>query len=178
MKKRNLILIAINLILVLAFFAWSVYEKEQTLKNGKLILLELAPVDPRSLFQGDYMRLDYAITRSAMSDSIAPKGYFVVVPNENNVAKRIRIQGKIEPLGKDELPLRYAVTKEMFVKIGAESYFFQEGTAEAFDSARYGGLKIDKNGVGILVGLYDKNFQLIKPDRALIQSDTIITSNF
>ena len=27
------------------------------------MLLELAPVDPRSLIQGDYMRLDYAIAR-------------------------------------------------------------------------------------------------------------------
>lgn len=172
MNKRNIFLIAINLVFILAFFAWSVYQKEQTLKNGKIVLLELAPVDPRSLFQGDYMRLDYAITRSENHDSILPKGYFIVVPDENGVAQKIRIQEKPEPLGKDELPLRYTVAKDMFVKIGADSYFFQEGTAESFDSARYGGLKIDTKGVGILVGLYNKNFQLIRPETAIQNIDS------
>ncbi|WP_336518589.1 GDYXXLXY domain-containing protein [Pollutibacter soli] len=164
MKKRNLFLIAINLVLVLAFFAWSVYQKEQTLKNGKIVLLELAPVDPRSLFQGDYMRLDYAISRSQNHDSIPVKGYFVIVPDSNGVAKKIRVQEKPEPLAEGELPLRYTVVKDMFVKVGADSYFFQEGLAD-YDSARYGGLKVDKNGEGILIGLYDNKFSLIRPAR-------------
>lgn len=167
-----MILIAINLVFILAFFAWSVYQKERTLKDGKMVLLELAPVDPRSLFQGDYMRLDYAITRSENHDSILPQGYFIIVPDKNGVAQKIRIQEKPEPVGEGEFPLRYTVTKDMFVKIGADSYFFQEGTAAAFDSAKYGGLKIDKNGIGILTGLYDKNFQLIKPERIPQTADT------
>ena len=57
MKKYSRILIIANLILLLGYFNWSVYKKEQTLKDGQLILLQLAPVDPRSLMQGDYMRL-------------------------------------------------------------------------------------------------------------------------
>ena len=56
MKKYSRILIIANLILLLGYFNWSVYKKEQTLKDGQLILLQLAPVDPRSLMQGDYMR--------------------------------------------------------------------------------------------------------------------------
>ena len=57
MKKYSRILIIANLILLLGYFNWSVYQKEQTLKEGQLVLLQLAPVDPRSLMQGDYMRL-------------------------------------------------------------------------------------------------------------------------
>ena len=57
MKKYSRILIIANLILLLGYFNWSVYQKEQTLKEGQLVLLQLAPVDPRSLMQGDYMGL-------------------------------------------------------------------------------------------------------------------------
>ena len=45
MKKYSRILIIANLILLLGYFNWSVYKKEQTLKDGQLILLQLAPVD-------------------------------------------------------------------------------------------------------------------------------------
>src|SRR5690606_19512775 len=34
---------------------------ERTLRDGQLVLLELAPVDPRSLMQGDYMALRFAV---------------------------------------------------------------------------------------------------------------------
>ncbi|MFX7329222.1 GDYXXLXY domain-containing protein, partial [Acinetobacter baumannii] len=34
-------------------------QKEMLLKEGQLVLLPLAPVDPRSLMQGDYMALRY-----------------------------------------------------------------------------------------------------------------------
>ncbi len=42
MKKYSRILIIANLILVLGYFNWSVYKKEQTLKDGQLVLLQLA----------------------------------------------------------------------------------------------------------------------------------------
>ena len=49
MKKYSRILIIVNLILLLGYFNWSVYKKEQILKDGRLVLLQLVPVDPRSL---------------------------------------------------------------------------------------------------------------------------------
>ena len=57
MKNIKWWIILINLILLLVYFNGSILSKEDLLKNGKLILLELAPVDPRSLMQGDYMSL-------------------------------------------------------------------------------------------------------------------------
>lgn len=41
MKKYSRILIIANLILLLGYFNWSVYQKEQTLKEGQLVLLSL-----------------------------------------------------------------------------------------------------------------------------------------
>ena len=40
------ILVAVNV---------SIWQKEQLLDHGKVVLLPLAPVDPRSLMQGDYI---------------------------------------------------------------------------------------------------------------------------
>ena len=63
MSKTKKIFLLLNLVLVIGYINWAVAVKEKTLGNGKLLLLELAPVDPRSLMQGDYMRLDYQINR-------------------------------------------------------------------------------------------------------------------
>ena len=60
----------VNLIILLGLFNNSILQKEELLSNGQLILLELVPVDPRSLMQGDYMRLRYAISENNDYDSI------------------------------------------------------------------------------------------------------------
>ena len=41
----------------------SIWHKEQLLANGKTVFLALAPVDPRSLMQGDYMALRFKLER-------------------------------------------------------------------------------------------------------------------
>ncbi|MDE6162343.1 MAG: GDYXXLXY domain-containing protein, partial [Bacteroides sp.] len=88
MKKYSRILIIANLILLLGYFNWSVYQKEQTLRNGQLVLFELAPVDPRSLMQGDYMRLNY---KEASSDLVNEqndtRGYAILQTDSNQVGE-------------------------------------------------------------------------------------------
>ncbi|MCL1480922.1 MAG: GDYXXLXY domain-containing protein [Marinobacter sp.] len=49
------------LLVALAMVNLSVFQKEQQLAHGKVVYLDLAPVDPRSLMQGDYMALSFAI---------------------------------------------------------------------------------------------------------------------
>jgi uncharacterized membrane-anchored protein len=49
MRKYRWIIILLNLVLVILYFTFAVVSKENLLSNGKLVLLELAPVDPRSL---------------------------------------------------------------------------------------------------------------------------------
>ena len=89
MKKQSRILIITNLLLLLGYLNWSIYQKEQTLRDGQLVLFELAPVDPRSLMQGDYMSLRY---REATSDllgdtQVATHGYAVLNIDSNRVAR-------------------------------------------------------------------------------------------
>ncbi len=66
-QSKTTIIIVATLVAILLLFVKAVWSKESTLKDGKLVLLELAPVDPRSLMQGDYMSLNYAITQEGRS---------------------------------------------------------------------------------------------------------------
>lgn len=162
--KLKWIVVLVNLVVVLALFNWSVIAKEDTLENGKLVLLKLAPVDPRSLMQGDFMRLNYAISQTPDLEKLSTRGYAVVKLNAKQVAQLVRYQPKKEPLHHGEQLLKY-YKGEWTLSLGAESYFFEEGQAKTFEQAEYGGLKVDAEGNSILVGLYDKNYNLLKPVR-------------
>jgi len=162
MKKYKRILIIVNLILLLVLFNNSILQKETLLSNGQLILLELAPVDPRSLMQGDYMTLRYDISVNIDSDSIYNKGFCVVKLDENRVAKKVRIQNHKEPLYTNEYLIKYTSTQWRGINIGAESFFFQEGKADKYQKTKYGGLKVDANGNSLLIGLYDEKQKKIE----------------
>lgn len=160
MKK---ILTWATLILVLVSINFLIYQKEQTLKNGQTILLKLAPVDPRSLMQGDYMVLRYAMTRS-ISNQMLPNndGKIVVTLDKNNVATFKRFD-KGGSLSSNEHLL--AFKNRDGLRLGAESFFFQEGDAKIYEVAQYGELKVDIFGKSVLVGLRGEDFQpLLKTD--------------
>ena len=153
MKKYKWIIILLNLLILLGIFNNSIVKKETLLSDGKLILLELAPVDPRSLMQGDYMRLRYAISENRKYDSISKRGFCVIKLQENGIGKKVRIQDDIIPLNEKEYLIEYTSKGWRGINIGAESYFFQEGEAEKYENAKYGGLKVDNIGNSLLVGL-------------------------
>ncbi len=161
MKKNKWIIIFVNLILVLSLFNKSVIEKEQILADGKLVLLKLAPVDPRSLMQGDYMSLNYEMSDNSFDDSIPKRGYCILTLDENGVGSLIRLQDALEPINDSEYGIVYTKS-DWSINIGAESYFFEEGQAEKYEAAIYGGMKIDRKGNNILIGLYDENLKEIK----------------
>ena len=158
MSKKYKIVLAANLILVLAFFAFSVIQKETLMSNGTEILLRLAPVDPRSLMQGDYMALDFEVTRKISYDS--KSGYVVVKVGDDKVAEFVRVQND-KDVNDGEHLIRYK-RQSGRLSIGADNYFFQEGSAKKFENAKYGLLKVDSDGNSILVGLCDKDGRLIE----------------
>ena len=162
MKKYKWIIILVNLLILLGLFNNSIVKKESLLSDGKLILLELAPVDPRSLMQGDYMRLRYAISENRKYDSISKRGFCVIKLQENGIGKKVRIQDDIIPLNEKEYLIEYTSKGWRGINIGAESYFFQEGEAEKYENAKYGGLKVDNIGNSLLIGLYDENRKKIE----------------
>lgn len=162
MKKYKWFIILLNLIILLVYFNHSVLKKEELLKDGQLVLLELAPVDPRSLMQGDYMALRYKISEDISPEDIPKRGYCVVQLDTNNVAIKVRFQKDLTPMSKGEHIIEYTSPGKWNVHIGAESFFFQEGQAKNYDKAKYGGIKIDKSGNSLLIGLYDEHLKKIE----------------
>ncbi len=160
MKPLSKALIVANLLVLLAFVGRSTWKNERLLREGELVLLELAPVDPRSLMQGDYMRLNYAAANVEEGDT-PEAGYLIVRPGANRVGERRRLQAEVQPLSPGELAIPYR-KRRWQLTIGAESYFFQEGRAADYERAKYGGLRVDGAGNALLVKLYDEAYRAIE----------------
>jgi len=155
MEIRKLILV-LSLIITLITIGLSVANREKLLKNGETVLFELSPVDPRSIMQGDYMTLNYRIISGVNTDHIPSRGYMAFTTDSLNVARCIRFQKDKHPLFENEKIIRYFCHK-WNISIGSESFFFQEGDEKLYSAARYGGIKVGKNGESILTGLFDEN---------------------
>ncbi|MGG5601148.1 GDYXXLXY domain-containing protein [Myroides sp. C8-3] len=170
MKNKRNIVVVVTLVLFGVFFLRAIQQKEQTIKEGRLVLFELAPVDPRSLMQGDYMQLNYAINEQLRASGIDrtalnKRGFVIVSLDQQHRAtfKTISSKSLAElPLGDSLLPVKYFNWDGFTLSVGAESYFFQEGKDTLFDRAKYGGLRIDSEGNSVLIGLYDEELKIIE----------------
>lgn len=158
---KKIIFIASTLF-VFAAFNYSIFQKEEIKTNGETVLLELAPVDPRSLIQGDYMRLRYAIERNQSYHAKEERGDMVVALDQNKVGtfKRFYEGGD---LAAGEKRLHYH-NQYGQLRIVPDSFMFQEGHAKFYDRAKYGVFKFGAKGGHILVGLADDKMQVIQPD--------------
>ncbi len=61
LKKYRIVLLVLVVVAQTAALIAMVAAKQRTLANGTPIVLQTEPIDPRSLFRGDYVRLNYAI---------------------------------------------------------------------------------------------------------------------
>lgn len=161
MLKR--ILLGLSSLLVLAAVNYAIWEKEQVLATGQTVLLDLAPRDPRSLMQGDYMVLNYRIERDLREQGIKDwpySGLLVLNLDQRNIvtsAERYQNQA----LKPQQQLLRYRKHRHQRLRLGAESFFFQEGHADAYSQAKYGELRVDARGDSVLIGLRDEQLRAL-----------------
>lgn len=146
-----------GLVLALLVPTGLIIQKERVLASGQVVLLELAPRDPRSLMQGDYMVLDYAISRQQAGAAAGqPRdGHLVLRLDAQGVGQFVRFHAPDVPLGPGEFKLQYRY-RQRGLRLGAESFFFQEGHAGRYEQARYGELRVAGGGSSVLVGLRDE----------------------
>ena len=153
---RNIALV--SLIIILALVNWSIVGKEKHLAEGRNVYLELVPVDPRSLIQGDYMDLRFRLGLSVDKED----GYVVVSLDERNIGSFKRLY-KDQALSQDEILIRYRVRNDT-VKFATNAFFFQEGHGYYYQPARYGQFRVDDDGELLLVAMYDSNLDKLGPD--------------
>ena len=173
--------VAASLLLAVALTQWDVMRKEQVLAQGQKIYMPLAPRDPRSIMQGDYMALDFDLpSHLVQGDEEAPdaqaqdqlnplQGTALVVAklDEKGIAALQRRYQPSEALAAGEVivPLKYMKGNWVVV---TNAYFFPEGQGRVFNNARYGEFRLLGKGKVLLAGLADERLQRIepRPDRA------------
>jgi uncharacterized membrane-anchored protein len=141
----------IVLAVVLAAVNGLIAHKESVLRSGRRVLLRLAPVDPRSLMQGDYMILRYELA-GTVPEGAPRDGRLVLSVAPDGAAAFVRVDDG-RPLREGEQLLRYRQRTEL--RLGAESFFFQEGHGPRYQGARFGELRVAPDGSSVLVGLCD-----------------------
>lgn len=161
-QRARLMVITLSVLLALLMVNWQIIGKEQTLAEGHTVLLELAPVDPRSLMQGDYMALRYSLAAQAarlLDEDAANSGHLVISTDENQVASLVGVYdgGQLES---NQLLLHYRRRGHQ-LRLASDAFFFQEGHWQRYQSARYGELRVAENGDAILVGLRDREYRML-----------------
>jgi uncharacterized membrane-anchored protein len=72
-ERRNLwIAIAAVALGQAAVLGWMIWDRTSLLANGREVVLDVIPVDPRSLFRGDYVVLGYDISRFKLPPGSKP----------------------------------------------------------------------------------------------------------
>ncbi len=154
--EKALIIASVALVLLVTNFL--IFSKERIIRTGKTIYLELAPVDPRALMQGDYMALRFSLAGAiAASQSDAhvhrrKNGQFAQAPIVID-ARGIATLANPTLSVPDSIRFRW---RDGAVWLGTNAFFFEEGSAQRFEIARYGQFKLNpSSGEAVLVALAD-----------------------
>ena len=165
-----------GLALVLVAINTSILIKERLLRDGAVLRLALAPVDPRSLMQGDYMALSFALARDALRARDASlgspaevatsspndddfwmhneQGELIVIRASDGTATFTRFARPGAPLAAGEHVLRYRV-RDGRLRVATDAWFFEEGQGDVYTAAKFGEFRVAPNGESILTGMLD-----------------------
>lgn len=149
--------IALSVAATLAVVNLGIRDKEALIAGGRPVFIELRPADPRSLLQGDYMRLDFRMPVEVeggfgeLSGAQRPK---VVATIDARGVAEVRRRDNGEPLAADEIRLELTQKGGAWI-IVSDAWFFREGEAAKWQAAKYGEFRVAADGRALLVGLAD-----------------------
>jgi uncharacterized membrane-anchored protein len=159
--------IALLVTVQVAALAAMIADKQWTLNTGTPVLLQTEPVDPRSLFMGDYARLAYPISRLHLDGDDALGGdkdftrhdtVWVALRPAADGAKAVSVHHERSAVPADLLALKGEVQyasdsdwdrtankavkrRTLQVRYGIEQYYVPEGTGRQIERPR-GGEKV------------------------------------
>jgi uncharacterized membrane-anchored protein len=177
----ELIISALIIGVIVYVFQFSV-SRDRLAVEGQEIFLELAPVDPLSLLQGQYMRVQFAVEREQLPlpDEVNIEDKCAVLKiDERRIATFVGVE-KNNELGPDEVLFRGHLRKTNdwerrsqqrtdpdkdfsghYVKfeIPQRTFLFKENTEDRYESAKYGVFRVGEGGDYMLMDLADENLQ-------------------
>lgn len=151
-----------SVVAILAIANVGIAQKERLIRDGRPVFVELAPVDPRSLVQGDFMRLNFAISggvderRAGLLRAQRPR--VIAKVDARGVARLERMAPREAVLGPDELAVELTPKGGRWTLV-TDAWFFAEGEGARWAKARYGEFRVDGAGRALLVGLRGANLE-------------------
>jgi len=147
----------VRLVIIAAVFTLvlvgMIAKKQWTLNSGVPVVLETQPIDPRSLFRGDYVRLNYTISTLGLDQYPAlaelkrgdeiyvvlvkgepywqPQSVHAEYPEGADVVLKGRVDRVVQRFNRETRKVEDA--KDVQVKYGIESYFVPEGEGRAIE---------------------------------------------
>ncbi len=139
----------------LAVLAWMAGEREWIFRTGQVVHLRTAPIDPRDLFRGDFVRLQYEINsvreeqrdpaaaaskrerprHEVMYTRLQPAGeglYEAIGTSTTRPAEGLFIRGRLA----DSWRLGWRGAGHTLVKYGIEQLFVEQGSGLAIEKRR------------------------------------------
>lgn len=149
---------------VLTAVNFGIVRNELHISSGKPVFIALAPVDPRSIMQGDYMALNFQLPEDAAGRQMAR----MAGTHPPDAIGRLRNDGVTElyryddgsPLRSEEIRIKLVQTRFGW-GIGTDAWFFAEGQGAPFETARYGEFRVDTTGRAMLVSMRDAHLKKI-----------------
>lgn len=135
--------------------------KQWTLSTGIPVVLETQPIDPRSLFQGDYVRLNYTISTLDLAKLSSDRPFqaheriYVLLRKGNPYWAPVSIHHERPGMRPDHVTLKgmvmraggrrwnqasrsWETTEHLMVRYGIENYFVPEGEGRDLERPKPG----------------------------------------
>jgi len=147
--------IIVSAVAVIAAVNVGIWQKETLIAQGRPVFIELGPVDPRSLMQGDYMRIAFRLPPDMLRTLALRKA-----STRPRVVGRIDARGVVElkrldqgePLASGEIAIELTRRGNGWTVV-TDAWYFKEGEAERWARARFGEFRVDADGRALLVGM-------------------------
>lgn len=157
----------------IALFCGLILQHEWHLRHSQSIYVELAPVDPRSILQGDYMALNYNLHFSATAPEDAtqqpvPEISINDFNNQSHVMSYVQLdrQRRVIKTSFNRTELDQSKTLARLVLKNprntfdglypaANSFMFAEGLEPCYRNAKFAELKVQDDGKALLADLVD-----------------------
>ena len=155
-NRVRLIVMSVMTVVILALVNMEIAGKERIVRDGTTVLLRIAPRDPRSLIQGDYMALRYSMAGTvamAADNAGVTDGHVIIELQDNEEAKFVAIYNG-QSINQRQHLLRFRKRGDS-VRLASDAFFFEEGQWELYSGAQFGELRVDDDGDAVLTGLRD-----------------------
>lgn len=166
MKKYRIYVLVLVVVLQTAALAGMVAMKHRTLITGKPVLLETEPIDPRSLFRGDYVRLNYTISSLEYAEVEGDDDFsrrdriYVMLRKGEKFWEPVSVHHEMPAHGQDSVIIRGEVQwtggrDGINIRYGIENYFVPEGEGMALERPTEGEevtmlIAVDKKGASAI----------------------------